>query len=134
MSKSYDNTISIFAEGKALKKSVMGIVTKPIDLGSPLPTEDDNVLGLYKLFASSEEIEQMEADYRAGSIGYGEAKKRLLKKIDTHFAAARERRRELSKDSSFVEDVLEEGAKRAQEVARQTIQECREACGLSRPI
>ncbi len=85
MSKSYDNTISIFAEGKALKKSVMGIVTKPIDLGQPLPTKDDNVFGLYRLFASGEEIEEMEAEYRQGSIGYGEAKKRLLAQIDAPF-------------------------------------------------
>ncbi len=134
MSKSYDNTISIFAEGKALKKSVMGIVTNPIDLGKPLPTEDDNILGLYKLFAKQDEIEQMEADYREGSIGYGEAKKRLLEKIDGHFSLARERRRELSKQPSYVEDVLADGAKRAREVAQRTMQECREACGLSRPI
>ncbi len=130
MSKSYRNTIPIFAEGKALKKAVMGIVTKPIELGQPLPIEGDNVLGLYRLFADEEEIREMETAYREGSIGYGEAKKRLLARIDAYFAPARQRRRELEEKPSLVEDVLREGAARAREVARATIEECRQACGL----
>ncbi len=130
MSKSYGNTIPIFADGKALKKAVMGIVTRPIELGQPLPIEDDNVLGLYRLFASKEETAEMEEAYRQGSIGYGHAKKQLLERIDAYFAPAREKRRELEKDPSTVEDVLRDGAARAREVARETLEECRQACGL----
>jgi tryptophanyl-tRNA synthetase len=76
----------------------------------------------------------MENAYRAGAIGYGDAKKRLLGKIDGHFAAARERRRELLARPSDVEDVLREGGRRAREVARATLDRCRAACGLGRPI
>jgi tryptophanyl-tRNA synthetase len=131
MSKSYGNTIEIFAEGKALKKAVMGVVTRPIELGRPLPVEDDNVLGLYRLFAGRDDVAAMEEDYRKGSIGYGEAKKRLLAAVDAHFAPARERRRALEADPAAVEDVLAQGARRAREVARATLEECREACGLA---
>jgi tryptophanyl-tRNA synthetase len=135
MSKSYGNTIEIFASGKALKKSVMGIVTRPIELGQPLPIEDDTVLGLYRLFASEEEMAEIEEAYRTGSIGYGDAKKRLLTKVDATFASARERREELLKDPSIVDDVLADGARRAREVARGVVERCREATGLlPRPV
>jgi tryptophanyl-tRNA synthetase len=132
MSKSYGNTIEIFAEGKALKKSVMGVVTRPIDLGDPLPVEDDTVLGLYRLFANEEEMAEIEEAYRTGSIGYGEAKKRLLAKVDETFAPARERRHELLGDPSLVDDVLADGARRAREVAHEVVARCREATGLLR--
>jgi tryptophanyl-tRNA synthetase len=135
MSKSYGNTIEIFAAGKALKKSVMGVVTRPIELGDPMPVEDDTVLGLYRLFASEQEMAEIEEAYRSGSIGYGEAKKRLLARIDETFAPARERREELLRDPSIVEDVLADGAKRARAVTHEVVARCREATGLlGRPV
>jgi tryptophanyl-tRNA synthetase len=135
MSKSYGNTIEIFAEGKPLKKSVMGVVTNPIDLGQPLPVENDTVLGLYRLFASEDEMAEIEEAYRTGSIGYGDAKKRLLARVDETFAPARERRAELLKDPSIVDDVLADGARRAREVGREVVARCREATGmLGRPV
>ena len=132
MSKSYKNTIEIFAEGKPLKKSVMGIVTQPIAKGEPLPVEGDTVIALYRLFADDEAVAEMQAGYRSGSMGYGDAKKLLLAKIDSCFAQARERRRELLDDLDYVEDVLQQGAKRAQQVVSETMDACRHACGLGR--
>ena len=135
MSKSYGNTIEIFAAGKKLKKSVMGVVTQPIDLGQPLPTEDDNVLALYRLFASEDEVAEMEQAYRSGSIGYGDAKKKLLARIDETFAAARDKREELLARPDTVEDVLRDGAARARQIALATVERCREAAGLhGRPV
>jgi tryptophanyl-tRNA synthetase len=97
--------------------------------------EDDTVLGLYRLFASEEEMAEIEEAYRTGSIGYGDAKKRLLAKVDATFASARERREELLKDPSIVDDVLADGARRAREVARGVVERCREATGLlARPV
>lgn len=134
MSKSYGNTIEIFVEGKQLKKRVMGVVTKPIELGRPLEVEGDTVLALYELVASESELEEMKDEYRRGAIGYGDAKKRLLARIDETFAEAREKRRELEKDLAGVEDVLREGAAKAREVARETIDAVRAATGLSRRL
>ena len=132
MSKSYGNTIEIFAAGKALKKSVMGVVTQPIELGQPLPTEGDNVLALYALFATASELAEMKAAYSAGSIGYGDAKKQLLAKIDAAFAPAREKREQLLARPDTVEDVLRDGARRAREIAHATVERCRAATGLRR--
>src|SRR5436190_6004204 len=102
MSKSYGNTIDIFAEGKALEKTVMGIRTDSTPLGQPLNPETCNVFALYSLFATEEEKAARAADYRAGKIGYGAAKKLLRGKIDAFFAPAREKRKQLAQDAASV--------------------------------
>jgi tryptophanyl-tRNA synthetase len=135
MSKSYGNTIEIFAAGKPLKKSVMGVVTHPIELGQPMPVENDTVIALYELFAGEQEVAEMKEAYRTGAYGYGEAKKRLLAKVDAHFAPAREKREELLNHPDTVEDVLRDGAQRARQIALETVERCREATGfLRRPV
>jgi tryptophanyl-tRNA synthetase len=130
MSKSYGNTIDIFAEGSALKKSVMGIVTDSTPVEAPKEPEKCNVFALYSLFATAEEQEALAARYRAGGMGYGEAKKLLLAKIDEHFAPARERRKKLEKDLDYVEGVLENGARRARAAAHKTMEKVRTAVGM----
>ncbi len=130
MSKSYDNTIEIFAEGKPLKKRVMKIVTDSKELEDPKDPDTCNVFALFKLFASGEEQAGLAARYRAGGMGYGTAKTELLEKIDAHFAPMRERRRELAADMDHVEDVLREGAAKASALARETLRKARRAAGL----
>ena len=112
MSKSYDNAIEIFAEGKALKQRVMGIKTDSTPLGQPLNPDTCNVFTLYSLFATEPERLALAKHYRAGSIGYGEAKKRLLEKINAFFGPAREKRKQLAADLASVEEVLRLGARR----------------------
>src|SRR6266851_5563424 len=98
MSKSYGNTIDIFAEGKPLKKAVMGIVTDSATVADPKDPGRCNVFALYSLFASEAEKAAMADRYRAGGMGYGEAKKALLEKMDASFTPARQRRKELGQD------------------------------------
>src|SRR5205085_9339891 len=69
MSKSYGNTIDIFAEGKPLEKTVMGIKTDSTPLGQPLNPETCNVFTLYSLFASEAARAALAADYRGGKTG-----------------------------------------------------------------
>src|SRR5262249_37074995 len=88
MSKSYGNTIEIFAEGKLLQKTVMSIKTDSTSLGTPLYPDTCNVFALYSLFATDAEKADLAARYRGGSIGYGDAKKLLLGKIDAYFGTA----------------------------------------------
>jgi tryptophanyl-tRNA synthetase len=135
MSKSYGNTIDIFAEGKPLKQRVMSIKTDSTPLGSPLDPETCNVFALISLFATEEEQADLAARYRAGSIGYGDAKKLLLAKIDAYFGPLREKRRELAARPDEVEDVLRQGAKKARAEAQATMAVVREAVGmLPRPV
>jgi tryptophanyl-tRNA synthetase len=131
MSKSYGNTIEIFAEGKALERSVMGIVTDKTPLEQPINPETCNVFALYKLFASQSEVEELAAKYRAGGFGYGAAKKALLAKIDAYFAPYRERRKSLERNPGIVEEALAAGAARARTVARTTLRLVRERIGMN---
>jgi tryptophanyl-tRNA synthetase len=130
MSKSYDNTIEMFSEGKPLKKQVMKIVTDSKELKDVKDPDTCNVFALYKLFASEEEQAELAAQYRAGGMGYGHAKTQLLEKINGHFGPMREKRRELAEDMDFVEDVLKRGAAKASLLARDTLQKARQAVGL----
>jgi tryptophanyl-tRNA synthetase len=145
MSKSYGNTIDIFAEGKALKNAVMGIVTDSTPVEEPKNPEKCNAFALYRLFATQAELAEMvelyrspmrNADARGGRpFGYGDAKQMLLAKIDAYFAPARERRKLLVRNPGLVEDALVAGAKRARAVAQVTMQLVRQAVGLTaRPV
>jgi tryptophanyl-tRNA synthetase len=130
MSKSYGNTIDIFAEGKPLEKAVMGIKTDSTPMGQPLNPETCTVFTLYSLLATDAERETLAADYRSGKIGYGGAKKLLKNKIDDYFAAARAKRKQLVRDADYVEGVLREGAKKARAEAQTTMALVRAAVGM----
>jgi tryptophanyl-tRNA synthetase len=130
MSKSYGNTIEIFAEGKPLQRTVMGIKTDSTPLGQPLNPDTCNVFALYSLFAADAEKAELAGRYRAGSIGYGDAKKLLLGKIETYFAPARERRKQLAQNADYVEEVMRKGAQRARAEAQATMALVREAVGM----
>ena len=145
MSKSYGNTIDIFAEGKALKSAVMGVVTDSTPVEEPKNPETCNAFALYKLFATAAEQGEMAdlyrnplkgAEARGGRpVGYGDAKTLLLAKIDAHFGAARERRKLLARDPGYVEEVLSAGAKKARAAAQITLQLVRQAVGIhARPV
>jgi tryptophanyl-tRNA synthetase len=139
------NTIDIFAEGKALQKTVMSIVTDSTPADSPKRPETCNVFALYKLFATADELQEMADHYRdpmkgadarnGRPFGYGDAKTMLLSKIDHYFAQFRERRKQLERDPGVVEEVLVKGARRAREVAQVTMRLVRRAVGMvERPV
>jgi tryptophanyl-tRNA synthetase len=130
MSKSYNNTIDIFAEGKPLQKTVMSIVTDSTSVADPKDPERCNVFALHGLFASEEEKASLAARYRAGGMGYGEAKKLLLEKINAYFGPARERRKQLAAQPEKVEEILRNGARQARAEARKTLALVREAVGM----
>ncbi len=130
MSKSYNNTIEIFGAEKDTRSRIMKIVTDCKGLDDPKDPAVCNVFALYRLFASDEERQAMEARYRGGHFGYGEAKKALFEKVWTYFEPYRRRRAELEQDPAFVESVLHDGANRARVEARRTLNAARRAMGL----
>ena len=130
MSKSYNNTIGLFEDLKAVKKKIMGIVTDSTPMEAPKEPEGNSIYELYKLFASPEEVAEMAAKFRAGNYGYGHAKKELFAAYERMFAPFRERRAQLEQDPDFVEDVLKKGAARARAEAQKTMDRVRAAVGL----
>lgn len=129
MSKSYGNTINMFAPKNVLKKQVMSIVTDSTELEAP-KNPDNNISQLYKLFVSEEKYQEMRNKFMAGGYGYGHAKKELLEAILEYFKEARERREELMKNPEYVDEVLRKGALKAREIARKKITKAKEIVGL----
>ena len=134
MSKSYGNTIELFDEPKKLRKTLMSIKTDSTPVEAPKNPETCSVFTLYKLFATAEQQSDLANRYRAGGMGYGEAKQALFEAAEAFFGPARERRALLAADANTVEDVLHAGAKRAREKAREVLNRAREACGLASRI
>ncbi len=131
MSKSYDNTIDIFEETeKKLRKKIMKIVTDSTPVEESKDPTDSYIVQLYRLFATADEVKAMEESFRAGGEGYGFYKQQLFESIRDHFAPMRERREELLKDTDYVDGVLEEGAKRAGDKAREVLDRVRAAVGM----
>jgi tryptophanyl-tRNA synthetase len=108
----------------------MGIVTDSTPVEDPKDPEKCTVFALYRLFASDTERAEMERHYREGGMGYGEAKKALLAKIEGLFGPLRERRRELLAHTDDLESVLAQGANRARKHALPLLERVREAVGF----
>jgi tryptophanyl-tRNA synthetase len=134
MSKSYGNTIPIFAEGKELKKVVNAIVT---DSRPPEDPKDPDTLNLFQiaaLFLTTEERTTWEASLRKGGVGYGALKAVIIDKMNEHFGAARERHRHLTTTSageSELEGILQAGASIARACAQTTLNRCLDAVGIA---
>jgi len=129
MSKSYGNTIEMFASKKNLKKQIMSVVTDSTPLEDP-KDPDNNITILYKLFASEEKVEEMRQKFMAGGYGYGHAKNELLEAVLEYFKEAREKREELAKNPEYVEAVLKKGAEKARKIAHKKITLVKETVGL----
>ena len=130
MSKSYDNTLPLFLPPKALRKRVMKVVTDSTSVEDPKDPETCNVFGLYKLFAEKKAQVDLAARYRAGGMGYGDAKQALFEAMEARLAQPRDRYEALVGQPEQVEAVLVQGAERARGVARATMDRVRGACGL----
>jgi len=132
MSKSYGNTLELFAEEKALRKRIMGIVMDSRSPQEPKPDAERNLcIQLLKLVAPPAVAADFEARLRAGGLGYGDLKKALFEHVWTYFAPARARRAELAAQPDYVETVLRDGAIRARAVAADVIRRARTACGIA---
>jgi tryptophanyl-tRNA synthetase len=130
MSKSYDNTIPLFLPEKKLKKLCNKIVTNSQTVEEPKDPDHCNVFTLYKLFATKEQQDALAARYRAGGMGWGEAKAELFHVLNDHIAPMREKYNELMADTSQIDRILKEGALRARELAAQKIKTLRHEMGF----
>jgi len=131
MSKSYGNTIEIFAEEKAARKKIMSIVMDSRAPTDPKTDADKNIaIQLLKLVAPPDVAADLERRLREGGLGYGDLKKALFERYWTYFASMRVRRAELLKDAEYVQGVLRDGAARAKAVAQKVLHRAKVASGL----
>jgi tryptophanyl-tRNA synthetase len=130
MSKSYGNTIDIFEPEKKLRKKIMSIKTDSTPVEAPKNPDMCPIFSLYKLFATPDQQAALAERYRAGGMGYGEAKQALFELANAFFAPARARRDELAADPRTVHEILAAGAKRAREKGSEVLSRAKAACGL----
>jgi tryptophanyl-tRNA synthetase len=132
MSKSLNNHIEIAATPEETIKRVRQMVTDPnrklrSDPGNP---DICNVFTMHKIFSSPDEIAMVNRECRSAGIGCVDCKMLFAKNLNNNLTPFRAKRNELAKDPNFVKDVLDDGARRARVIAKQTMVEVREAVGL----
>jgi tryptophanyl-tRNA synthetase len=140
MSKSYNNTIPLFAEYEEIKKCVMSIVT---DSGlskadKPLAERDSpyaervgfprNVYAIHKLVRDEKELEKI---YTEKTGKYKELKELLIEDLEKFIAPLREKRKEFAKDIPKALVILKAGGEKAKKVAEAKMEEVREKIGVN---
>jgi len=129
MSKSYGNTIDIFAEEKTMKKKIMSIETDSKEMGDVLDPDNCLVFQFHELFENPD-LETLRNQYKNGEIGYGGSKSQLFELIWDYFAEARTTRKKLESEPGLVEEILWKGALTASEIAEEKLVKVREKFGL----
>jgi tryptophanyl-tRNA synthetase len=129
MSKSYDNSIPLFAPRAQLQKLIAGIVTDSRAPGVPKDTEGSALFQIYQAFASADESAALAQAYADG-ISWADAKQQLLERIDREVAPMRATYQALINDPAKIEKILLDGAAKARTLATPFTARLRHAVGL----
>jgi tryptophanyl-tRNA synthetase len=130
MSKSYGNTIELFAGGDEVRSQVFSITTDSAPVAAPKDPDTSNLYAILKLFCSADEAGGWAERFRNGGLSYREVKQAILDAFMKRFGAARARRRELEDQPEMVESVLRRGAEQARAITRPLVREIRDAVGI----
>ena len=133
MSKSQGNAIPLFAPPKQLRKTIMGIKTGSETLEQPKDPAGSTIFELYRLVASAEATSDLSKKLRSGGYGWGHAKEDLFQALDAEIRPMRERYNTLLSQPDALDEILKDGASRAQTTARATLDRVRAAVGIDRP-
>lgn len=129
MSKSYDNTIPLFASRSELQKLINSIVTDSKQPGEAKSTEGSALFQIYQAFASPAETQTLRDAY-ANGIAWGEAKQLVFERIDQELAPMRAAYQDLINRPEKIETILQQGAVKARAIATPFMAELRQAVGL----
>ena len=130
MSKSYNNTIPMFATEKELRKLIMRIVTNSQAVEEPKDPDACSIFSLYKNFATPQQIAALRKRYLEGGMGWGHAKQELFEVMNTHLSPIRERYITLMQNPEEIHHTLKEGGLKARELAAQKIAQLRKITGM----
>ena len=129
MSKSYDNTIPLFASAKDMKDAISRIVTDSRAPGEAKDPDNSHLFTLFQAFSTPAQSSEFAQELRQG-LGWGEAKQRLFQLLDGQLAAPREHYHQLIARPADLEDILLAGAAKARKTATPFLEQLREAVGL----
>jgi tryptophanyl-tRNA synthetase len=130
MSKSYGNTIDIFAPEKEMRKKIMSIITDPTPFEAPKDPEKSVIYAIYRLFASEEKALDIEGKFKKGGYGYGDAKKELFSVLWEYFLPYRSKRDQLAANPDYVRDIRKKGADKARAIGVVTLDKVRSIVGM----
>jgi len=130
MSKSYGNTIDIFADEKKLRQSVMSIKTDSTPVEEPKPTDGNPLFEIYCLFLDDAGKAELRQRFETPGLRYGDVKKELFGVIWDYFSEARNNRKRYEADIQYVYDVLKKGAQKAREISAYYLDKARHNVGL----
>ena len=133
MSKSYRNTISLREETAVTEKKIRTMPTDPSRVKRTDPGEPQKcpVWQLHKIYSSDEVKRWVQEGCRSAGIGCIECKQPVIDAVESELKPIRERAREYQKDMSTVQGIIKEGCDKARNVARDTLNEVKEAIGVS---
>jgi tryptophanyl-tRNA synthetase len=132
MSKSYGNTIPLFAEPARLRKLVRSIKSDSIPVEEPKDPDTSAAFQLYENFAPPAEVAAMRDRLKVGGTGWGVLKDALYEVLVEQLTPLRERYEALMSLDSELDDLLVDGAERARERARPVLRGVRRAVGIDR--
>jgi tryptophanyl-tRNA synthetase len=134
MGKSLGNAIFLTDDAETVTKKVMRMYTDPtrIHATDPGHLRGNPVFIYHDIFNTDrEEVEDLKRRYRRGKVGDVEVKQRLARALNTVLDTIRERRASYEARKGFVEEMLLQGTKRARAECQRTLEEAREAMGLT---
>ncbi len=132
MSKSYGNTIELFAPDEEVRKQIFSVATDSIPVAEPKDPDNSNLYAILKLFCTPEAAQAWADRFRSGGLSYREVKQALLESFMEKFGPARRRRQELEKEPGYIKEILKRGAARAREIGRPLVEQVRDAVGIPR--
>jgi tryptophanyl-tRNA synthetase len=132
MGKSLNNHIELASTPEETTARVREMVTDPARVKRTDPGNPDvcNVYTMHKIFSPQTDVEMVNVECRRAGIGCVDCKKLLAKNLNSHLEPFRAKRAEFASKPGYVQDILNDGAKRAGTIAQQTMEEVREAIQL----
>lgn len=131
MSKSYKNTIPLFATDEEIEKLVMSIPTDSKGVDEPKNPKENNIFKIHSLFLKGEELKKIEDRYKNGGLGYKEAKELLIIDMKKFIIPLRERREKIAKNPKKVISMLKKNGKKMFKQSEKTMKEIRNKVGLN---
>ena len=128
MSNSYNNAIFISDSEEIVTTTVADMITDPQRARRPDPGRPDfcNVFTFHELYTDKEKVKEIDEGCRSASIGCVECKQMMASSLNEALEPLREKRKELEANPRIIENIIDEGNKKARKIARDTMEEVRE--------
>jgi tryptophanyl-tRNA synthetase len=130
MSKSYNNTIELFAKEEDVRQQIFSIVTDSASVAEPKDPDQSMLYAILKLFCNDQEKEYWADRFRSGGLGYREVKQAIFDFYMKKFEPMRARRKQLENEPEYVDAVLKRGVEQARKIAQPLLRQVREAVGI----